>query len=178
MSNGKEISYQIPDHIYPEVVVRENALVILNDAAADVNIETSRFFIRIEGERNETVSTRCDSVQTWTILGKHRTGTDGKAKINLNKFLDCIPGTIENAHDSNYIGSRPNFTATPETEDPAFLTFTIDDRTIDAPPTGVISPAALEIDITVRSWNHGGNPAAYIPFNWIAIARTSIILEL
>lgn len=177
MSNGKEISYQIPDHIYPEVVVRENALVILNDAAADVNIETSRFFIRIGGERNETVSTRCDSVHTWTISGKHRTGTNGKAKINLNKFLDCIPGTIESAHHSKYIGSRPNFTATPEAEDPAFLTFTIDDQPIDAPPTEAFFPMALEIEITVRSWNHGGNPAANIPFNWIAIARTAIIVN-
>ena len=178
MSNGKEISYEIPDHIYPEVVVRENALVILNDAAADVIIETSRFFIRIGGERNETVSTRCDKVHTWTVSGKHSTGTDGIAKINLNKFLECIPATIESKHYSKYIGSRPNFTATPETEDPAFLTFTIDDRPIDAHPTEAFLPAALEIEITVRSWNHGGNPAANIPFNWIAIARTAISSNL
>jgi hypothetical protein len=121
MSNGKKDPFSIPEHTYPEIVFRENALVILNDTAADVSVETSNIFVQIGDEPKETVSTRCDSVRTWTISGKHRTGAKGTAVIKLNKFLDCIPATIEGTFYSNYIGSRPNFTATPEAEDPAIL---------------------------------------------------------
>ncbi|MGD2096873.1 MAG: hypothetical protein PVG35_04785 [Desulfobacterales bacterium] len=76
MSNGKNIQYQIPDNLYPEIVVRENALVILNDTVADVNVETSNFFHRLVEKPNQTVKTRCDAVRTWTISGKHSTGTN------------------------------------------------------------------------------------------------------
>jgi hypothetical protein len=175
MSNDKKYPYPIPEPIYPEIVVRENALVILNDTAADVNIETSKLFHRIGGEPNETVATRCDSVRTWTISGKHRTGANGTAKINLNKFLDCIPATIEGTHYSNYIGSRPNFTATPEAEDPAFLTFTIDAQPTAPPPSQAFLPTAFDIEITVRTWQHDGTSAPNIPFSWIAIARTAVV---
>ena len=177
MSNGNDIVYEIPGSIYPELVIRENALVILNDAAADVNIETSRFFIRIEGERNETISTKCDSVGTWTISGKHRTGTNGDARIHLNKFLECIPASIQNAANLNYISSRPNFNATPESEKPAFLTFTIEEQVLDEAISGYVSPTPLDIKITVRSWDQNGDPLAHIPFSWIAIARTAIYLN-
>jgi hypothetical protein len=175
MSNGKDIKYKIPDNLYHEIIVRENALVILNDAAADVNVETSNFFHRLGVEPDQTVKTRCDSVRTWTISGKHSTGTNGIAKINLNKFLECIPGKIEGTIYANYIGSRPNFTATPETEDPAFLTFTIDAQPIPAPPGQGFIPTAYDIEITVRSWQHDGNAAPNIPISWIAIAQTAVV---
>ncbi|MGD9084574.1 MAG: hypothetical protein PVJ41_06375 [Desulfobacterales bacterium] len=174
MSNGREIKYQIPDNFYHELVVRENALVILNDTAADVNVETSNFFPRLGERPNPTVTTRCDSVRTWTISSKHSTGSNGIAKIFLNKFLECIPGKIEGTGLSNYIGSRPNFSATPETEDPAFLTFAIDVQT--TPPISdvhIFAPTAYDIEITVRSWKHDGNAAPNIPFSWIAIAQTA-----
>ncbi|MGD8944911.1 MAG: hypothetical protein PVJ37_16720 [Desulfobacterales bacterium] len=179
MSNGREIKYQIPDNFYHELVVRENALVILNDTAADVNVETSNFFARLGEKPDQAVTTRCESVRTWTISGKHSTGSNGTARIFLNKFLECIPGKIDGTHYSNYIGSRPNFSASPETEDPAFLTFTIDAQPTPPPPQGqIFLPTAYDIEITVRSWKHDGNAAPNIPFSWIAIAQTATAISL
>jgi hypothetical protein len=106
----------------------------------------------------------------------------------LNKFLDCLPGVIKDVvvgqNDlpvaggviySNYIGSRPNFTATPESEEPVFVTCTIDATALQPPQGQAFLPQALDIKIKVRSWKHDGTPAPNVTFNWIAIAKTATV---
>jgi hypothetical protein len=75
----------------------------------------------------------------------------------------------------NYIGSRPNFTATPETDQPVFLTCTIDADALQPPAGQVFLPQALDVTVRVRSWKHDGASATNIVFNWIAIMRTATV---
>ncbi len=183
-----KIEFEVPAglRIPPEIVLREGALVSLNSASADVRVETV-FRLRRLGEPPQVISA-CDKASTWTFSGNHMTGDDGTVEIHLNKFLDCIPTTIRDvvvgqndqpAVDSllysNYIGSRPNFTATPESEEPVFLTCSIDVIALQPPQGQVFFPQALDVKVTVRSWKHDGTSAPKVTFNWIAITRTATV---
>jgi hypothetical protein len=76
-----------------------------------------------------------------------------------------------------YIGSRPHFTATPESEDPVFLTCAIDMRLL-LPPQGIFfAPQALDITVRVRTWRHDGRPTQNVAFNWIAIAEVAVVIH-
>lgn len=154
-----------------EIVLREQAFVSLNNSSADVRVETVYQLTQIPLPPPQVTSS-CDGARTWTFSGGHMTGANGQVEIHLNKFLDCVPASIEGVLSSNYIGSRPNFTATPETEEPIFLTCTID-ATILQPPQGQVflPQQALDVIVRVRSWRHDGTTAPNITFNWIAIAR-------
>jgi hypothetical protein len=144
--------------------------VSLNSASAEVRVEpVSPRISRIPAKPPE-VSASCNSVRTWTFSGRHQTHNNGEVTINLNKFLECVSASIEGVIHSNYIGSLPHFTATPESEEPAFLTCTIDAKKIAPPPGQVFLPQALDITIKVVGWKHDGNPAPDVAFNWIAVA--------
>jgi hypothetical protein len=116
------------------------------------------------------------------------TGANGTVEIHLNKFLDCLPSVIKDVvvgeNDlpvtggviySNYIGSWPHFTATPESQEPVFLTCTVDARALQPPPGQAFLPQAWDVKVRIRSWKHDGTPAPNIEFNWIAIARTASV---
>jgi hypothetical protein len=158
-----------------DIVLREEALVSLNSASADVRVETVYPLISRIPPPPPQVSSSCDKARTWTFSGSHMTGANGTVEIHLNKFLDCIPAVIDGVIYSNYIGSRPSFTATPESEEPVFLTCTIDVRALQPPQGQVFLPQALDVTIKVRSWKHDGTPAPNVAFNWIAIANTATV---
>lgn len=158
-----------------EVVLREGALVSLTSAAAEVRVETTYPAISRIPPPPPRVSTSCEAARTWTLSGRHQTGAVGTVQIKLNKFLDCIPGTIEGTFYSNYLGSVPSFVATAEAEGAVFLSYTVAVVAV-APPAGqVFLPQAWDVTITVRSWSHDSKAAANIPFTWIAIARTATV---
>jgi hypothetical protein len=93
----------------------------------------------------------------------------------LNKFLDCIPAVIDGVIYSNYIGSPPHFTATPESNEAVFVTSIIDITALQPPPGQAFLPQALDIVIKVNAWNHDGTPAPNTEFNWIAVARVASV---
>jgi hypothetical protein len=185
---SEKIEFKVPDGlIIPrEVVLREGVLVSLNSASADVRIETV-FRLRRLGEPPEVTSS-CEKASTWTFSGNHMTGADGTVEIHLNKFLVCIPTVIRDVvvgqNDqpavagvlySNYIGSWPSFTATPESEEPVFLTCRIDVVSLQPPQGQAFLPQAMDVKIKVRSWKHDGTSAPKVTFNWIAITRTATV---
>lgn len=184
----EKIELIVPEglRIPPEIVLREGALVSLNRASADVRVETV-FRLRRLGDPPQVTST-CDKASTWTFSGNHMTGEDGTVEIHLNKFLDCVPTVIRDVvvgqNDlpavggvlySNYIGSRPSFTATPESEEPVFLTCSIDVMALQPPQGQAFLPQALDVKVKVRSWKHDGNSAPKVTFSWIAITRTATV---
>jgi hypothetical protein len=174
MPNMRNIS--VPDIPgFSEIVLRELALVSLNNPAAEVRIETVfPAIVRIPPDPPR-VTTSCESGSTWTFSAKHQTHADGTVEINLNKFLDCIPATIEGTLYSNYIGSVPHLAATSETDQPVFLSYTMDIKPVAPPPQQAFLPQAWDVTIKVRSWKPDGTPAPNIPFSWIAIARTATV---
>ncbi len=157
-----------------EIVLREQSFVSLNNDSANVRVETIYPLFRIPPPPPQVTST-CDKARTWTFSGSHITGVNGTVEIHLNEFLDCLPTTIDGAIYSNYIGSWPSFTATPESEEPIFLTCTIDAQVLQPPQGQVFLPQALDIKIRVRSWRHDGTPAPNVTFNWITIARIASV---
>lgn len=157
------------------IVLREEALVSLNSASADVRVETVYPLISRVPPTPPQVTSSCDRARTWTFSGSHMTGANGTVEIHLNKFLNCITSSIDGVIYSNYIGSTPNFTATPESEAAVFLTCTIDVRALQPPQGQVFIPQALDIKIKVRSWQPDGTAAPNVPFNWIAIARVATV---
>jgi hypothetical protein len=171
-----------------DIVLREEAFVSLNSASADVRVETVYPLISRIPPPPPQVTSSCDKAPTWTFSGSHMTGANGTVDIHLNKFLDCIPavirGVVVGQNDlpavagviySNYIGSKPTFTATPESEQPVFLTCSIDVVGLQPPQGQVFLPQAWDVTIKVRSWKYDGTPAPKITFNWIAIARTATV---
>jgi hypothetical protein len=90
--------------------------------------------------------------------------------IRLNEFLcpDLAPRW------ENYIGGHPVFVVTANTDQPVFLTKIVV-LSPTSPPTGQqwIGPPAIDVDVTVRSWNVGGQPEPNIPFDWIAITASA-----
>lgn len=168
------IEIKVPDTIaISQIVLREEALVSLNSASADVRVETVYPQILRIPEPPPQVTSSCDRARTWTFSGSHMTGANGTVEIYLNKFLDCIPVAIDGVLYFTYIGSRPNFTATPESEEPVLLTCTIDARPLQPPQGQAFLPQALDVTIKVTSWKHDGTPAPNVTFNWIAIALTA-----
>jgi hypothetical protein len=99
------------------------------------------------------------------------TGADGTVDIHLNKFLDCIPAVINGVLYSNYIGSPPHFTATPESNAAVFVTSIVNVNVLQSPPGQVFLPQALDVVIRVNAWNHDGTAAPNTEFNWIAVVR-------
>jgi hypothetical protein len=185
---NEKIEFEVPAglRIPPEIVLREGALVSLNSASADVRVETV-FRLRRLGEPPQVTSS-CDKASTWTFSGNHMTGDDGTVEIHLNKFLDCIPIVIRDVvvgqNDlpavagvlySNYIGTMPSFTATPESEEPVFLTCSIDLMALQPPPGQAFFPQALDVKIKVRSWKHDGSSAPKVAFSWIAVTRSATV---
>ena len=108
-----------------DIVLREGVLISLNDASADVRVETVYPLITPIPPPPLQVTSSCDRARTWTFSGSQMTGGNGTVEIRLNKFLDCIPAAIEGVIYSNYIGSRPHFVATPESKEAVFLTCNI-----------------------------------------------------
>jgi hypothetical protein len=163
------VKVEVPDTPgVSELVLRELVFVSLNEDSAEVHAET--VFPRISRipTKPPEVSASCSSVHTWTLSGRHKTHSDGEVEINLNRFLKCVSASIEGAQYPAYIGSLPHFTATPELEEPAFLTYTLDAQNVEH-----TEPQALNVMIKVMSWKHDGNPAPNVTFNWIAVARTA-----
>jgi hypothetical protein len=158
-----------------DIVLREGALVSLNSASADVRAETVYPLISRVPPPPPQFTSSCDKARTWTFSGSHMTGANGVVAIQLNKFLDCIPTVIDGVIYSNYIGSRPHFAATPDSEEPVFLTCTIEVRALQPPQMQVFLPQAWDVVIRVRSWKHDGTPAPNVVFNWIALARTASV---
>ncbi len=157
------------------VVLREESLVSLNSSSADVRIETVYPLISPIPPPPPQVTSHCDGVRIWSFSGSHMTGSNGIVDIHLNKFLDCIPAVVDGIIYSNYIGSVPNFIATPESEEPVFVTCTIDARVLQPPQGQAFLPQAMDITIRARSWKHDGIPAPNVMFSWIAIARTATV---
>lgn len=188
MSGKIEFEVPVGLSIPSEIVLREGVFVSLNSAAAGVQAETV-FRLRPLGVPPQ-VTSFCNNERTWTFSGSHMTGDNGTVEIYLNKFLDCIPTvirdvvvgqndlpTVAGVFRSNYIGSRPSFIATPESEEPVFLTCAIDARILQPRQSqDFFYPQALDITVKVRSWKHDGTLAPKITFNWIAI--TSIATEV
>ena len=184
----EKIEFMVPEglRIPPEIVLREEALVSLNRASADVRVETV-FRLRRLGDPPQ-VTSFCDKASTWTFSGNHTTGADGTVEIHLNKFLDCLPGVIRDVVvgpndvpavggvlNANFIGSRPSFTATPESEEPVFLTCRIDVVGLQPPQGQAFLPQALDVKVKIMSWKHDGKSAPNVTFSWIAITRTATV---
>src|SRR5262245_3672898 len=117
-----------------EIVLREEVLVSLNSSAADVRTETIYPVITRIPPPPPRVNSYCESARTWTFSGSHMTGADGTVDIHLNKFLDCIPAVINGLLYSNYIGSPPHFTATPESNAAVFVTSIVNVNVLQPPP--------------------------------------------
>ncbi len=163
MSEGKEIDIRAVPGVRV-FVAREEALIALNPASADVRVETSQ---RLGILLPPVVTQSCERAKTWTISGSHKTASNGKAAVRLDRFLACAPSAIDGSSGRNYLGSRPSFTATPEAAEPVFLTCTID---ATPSPQGFFPPQ-LAVTVTVMSWRHDGTAAPDTAFSWIAIAR-------
>jgi len=156
-----------------EIVLREEALVSLNSASADVRVETTYQLITPVPPPPPEVTSSCDKARTWTFSSSHKTGANGTVDIHLNKFLDCITAAIDGVLYSSYIGSRPHFTATPESVEPVFLTCEITVVALQPPQGQFFIPQALDVTVRIRTWKHDGRPAPNVTFNWIAIARVA-----
>jgi hypothetical protein len=185
---SEKVEFEIPaGHMIPhEIILREEAIVSLSRAAADVRVETVFGLARV-GEPPRVTSS-CERASTWTFSGNFATGADGTVEIHLNKFLDCLPSVIRDVvvgpNDqpavggviySNYIGSMPSFTATPESKEPVFLTYSVDAMVLQPPAGQAFLPQALDVKIKVRSWTHDGDPAPKVVFSWIAITRLAAV---
>lgn len=152
------------------LTAREEVLLsIQQERTADVKVETTQ---RLGIPRPPPlVSKRCEKASILTLSGSHRTGANGRHSINMNKFLiaNCIDIT-----SGTTIGSWPSFIATPKSQEPVFLTFTIQAQ----PVPGISDPPALDVNVEVFSWRIDGTPAPIIPFSWVAIARATVIIQL
>jgi hypothetical protein len=171
------VPHEIPD--LPGVstlVLREtDVYVSLNEASADVRVETAFNLPQTIGDKYPDVSAECAPASTWTFSGAHKTQSNGKVTIHLNKFLECVSASIDSVtSDRRYMGGVTKFTTTPESEDPVLLTCTIDSEELKPDNRSYFFfPTAFDVKITVMSWNVEGNPASYVGFNWIAVARTA-----
>lgn len=105
-----------------DIILREGVLISLISTSADVRIETVYPAIKRIPPPPPRVTSSCERARTWTFSGSHMTGVNGTVEIHLNKFLDCIPAVIDGVINSNYIGSPPHFTATPESNEAVFVT--------------------------------------------------------
>lgn len=153
------------------LTVREQSLVSLNGNAAEVNVDTTHHPFAnppIPPSR----SANCSKRSSWTLSGHHSTNINGVTEIDLGKFLRCTPQTLEDVpYQRAYVGSRPHFTATPEVAQPVFLTCSIETEEVQPPDDHVNLPPAVQARVKVYSWDHRGQPAPNIPFNWVAIAQ-------
>ena len=150
------------------VTATEEVLVSLireNENSEEVKVET-RQRLAIPPPP-PLVRTTCEKASVWTLSGSHRTGANGRHSIHLNKFLttDCLDGVDA----GTTFGSWPSFIATPESQEPVFVTYTIQAQ----PSGGGFFPPPLDLTVEVFSWQNDGTPAANIPFSWVAIARAS-----
>jgi hypothetical protein len=155
-----------------DVIVTERVLVSLNNTSSDVQTVTTYHFppTKIPPDPPK-VSATCDPARTWTFSGRHETGADGTISIEFSKFLKCVSTVIEGTLYSNYIG-LPHFVATPLTDQPCFLSFTVHATALHPPPgQAFLPPDAQDVSVRVKSWNHDGTPAPKITLDWIAIAR-------
>ncbi len=177
---NENVEIVLPNLGTREIVLREQTLVSLNKNSANVRVETIYQYpsLLIQPPPTPQITNTCDKALTWTFSSNHITGLAGVIEIHLNKFLYCVPSTIEGVIYSNYIGSWPSFTATPESEEPIFLTFTIDGRVLQPPQGQHFFPLALDIRILVRSWKPDGTFAPNITFNWIAIAQVGSVTNI
>lgn len=158
-----------------DVVLREQAFVILSSDSADARVETKYPLISRIPPPEPEVTSACDKTRTWTFSGSHMTGSNGAVDIHLNKFLECIPAAIDGVIYSNFIGSRPHFAATAETDEPVFVTYTIRTEPLEPPQGQVFLPQAWDVTVSVRTWKHDGTPAPNVEFSWIAIADTASV---
>jgi hypothetical protein len=154
------------------IVIHERALVSLNNAASDVQAKTTFPFPPTQIPPDPpTISTSCAKARTWTFSGQHETGANGKVTIDFSKFLRCVSSAIEGAFNSNYIGLL-HFVATPQTARPCFLSFTVIANAINPPPGQTfLGQDALDVVVTVETWNQDGTSAPSTTFNWIANAK-------
>jgi hypothetical protein len=166
-----------------DVVLTENVFISINSASADVEITTSHALISRNPPPPPRVTNHCEDALTWTFSGSHVTGSKGTVEIHLNKFLDCAAfkyvvvgeadAPVVVKWQDNYIGSMAHFTATPESEEPVFLTTTVNLSPLPPHPGRFFKPDPLDVKVTISSWKHDGKPAANVAFNWIAVARTA-----
>ena len=163
--SGIQIEATLVDPETRVFVSRQEVLATATDKSARVRVETIHRLGRvISSTPPPIVNTTCDRTNTWTFSGSHRTDGQGTKLITLNNFIpDCIDG-----YRNKQIGSYPHFTATPETEQPVFLTCSI--TAILSGGSG-FSPPSMDVKIKVFSWLHDGAQAPGIPFNWIAITE-------
>jgi hypothetical protein len=171
-----------------EIVLREEALVYLDSAAADVRVETVYPLIRQVHPPPPRVTSNCDKIRAWTFSGSHMTNAAGTVEIHLNKFLNCVGSVIKDVEPdasgvpvtrevtySNYIGNKPNFTATPESPEAVFVTTTISMTPLQPPQGQFFTPQAFDVKVTVHSWKHDGTAAPNVEFDWVAIGTLATV---
>lgn len=134
-----------------------------------------RYFTPLEGHHaieNLLGDVACSPTDVFLISGNDKTGESGTAKLHLNKFL-CRQGF--QGGQRPVLISLPQFTALPSADTPAVLTAKFSSSQIAS--TGeliisrdgvVLSLSAIDVIVTVSSWNLDGTPAKDVQFSWVS----------
>ncbi|OEU65971.1 MAG: hypothetical protein BBJ57_12660 [Desulfobacterales bacterium PC51MH44] len=125
----------------------------------------------------------------WVISGRNKTNNAGEDTVHINTYLDfpICDDVTDLAHLSPaIIGARPEFVASPESDEPVVLTSALEAAEQEYPPghldllNGSIIPRQrvdYDIRFKVRSWALDGKPAAETTFSWICIADAALRCE-
>jgi hypothetical protein len=137
--------------------------------APDLEYTISEFTIGEGWQKRAGVygGSRCTETAVLNICGSAKTGKEGERVLNLEDFI-CI-AAIQASTGSRWfrqISAPIYFVATPISNTPALLTFTIDIQDQDTEP---------KFRIKVFSWDANGRPNRDIVFNWHCCVNTVLV---
>ena len=137
-----------------------------------------RYFVPLDGHhaiQSLLGDVTCSRTDVFLLSGNDKTGNSGKAELHLNDYL-CHHG-FEGGGRPVLI-SLPQFTALPSADAPVVLTAKFSSSEIATAGEVIVLPEgnsttipALDVFVTVSSWNLDGTPAKDIPFSWVSTVQ-------
>ncbi len=108
----------------------------------------------------------CAKISVVNVCGSASTDSGGKRILKLEEYVCIEYESPSTGGGYEYLAPPVFFVATPYSESPAFLTFTIDVKNQE-PET--------KIRINVFSWDSNGQPLANVKFNWHCCVQHVIV---
>jgi hypothetical protein len=106
----------------------------------------------------------CQNAGLLDLMGFGRTGADGSVILHLRSFV-CWDDWKIWSEDQVWV------VATPRSSDPVYLTHVVQTPPPNGPPP---SPADIDMQIRVFTWDPGGQPKPNVFFTWRAVLHVTI----
>jgi hypothetical protein len=150
----------------PQIIIRRRSLVS-RVPSTRVDLEHSLLSL---AQGVSSPRKTCADAESWVMAGENITNRSGEVSFSLNEKLPCNAERRAGEGEYAWIGGEPFFTATPVSDRPVFLTIGITSTAID-PEGGMFEPTdGLAVNITVISWEPGGQKVGRVAFRWACTA--------